>query len=226
MNVQANVVGEGRIFLQPIAAPSILGLFGFAGATFMVGTYLAGWYGGANALLYIFPFALTFGGIAQFTAGMWCYKARDGIGTAMHGLWGSFWLAYGFMYALFAAGILPKPVGASVPLAYWFIVLCVITFSGAWASLWKNKGLFCVLATLSLASAIMAAYEYSGVDGLKYTAGWIFFFSALIAWYTATAMLLESAAGKTVLSLGMTRHAEVAPDVDYGVGEPGVKHGQ
>src|SRR5881398_446818 len=26
-----------RVFLQPIAAPSILGLFGFAGATFIVG---------------------------------------------------------------------------------------------------------------------------------------------------------------------------------------------
>jgi succinate-acetate transporter protein len=33
-----------RIFLQPIAAPSILGLYGFAGATFIVATYLAGWY--------------------------------------------------------------------------------------------------------------------------------------------------------------------------------------
>ncbi|HET8554107.1 MAG TPA: GPR1/FUN34/YaaH family transporter, partial [Rhodanobacteraceae bacterium] len=116
MNVRDTVEAEGRIFLQPIAAPSILGLFGFSGATFMVGTYLAGWYGGPDTVLYLFPFALTFGGLAQFTAGMWCYKARDGIGTAMHGLWGSFWLAYGLMYALFAAGVLVKPLGASVPL--------------------------------------------------------------------------------------------------------------
>src|SRR3954471_3318304 len=35
-----------RVFLQPIAAPSILGLFGFAAATFMVAANLAGWYGG------------------------------------------------------------------------------------------------------------------------------------------------------------------------------------
>ena len=34
-----------RIFLQPIAAPSILGLFGFAGATFVVASNLAGWWG-------------------------------------------------------------------------------------------------------------------------------------------------------------------------------------
>jgi hypothetical protein len=30
-----------RIFLQPITAPSILGLYGFAGATFMVAAHMA-----------------------------------------------------------------------------------------------------------------------------------------------------------------------------------------
>ena len=32
-----------RIYLQPIVAPSILGLYGFAGATFMVAANFAGW---------------------------------------------------------------------------------------------------------------------------------------------------------------------------------------
>src|SRR5919198_1326377 len=34
-----------RVVLQPVAAPSILGLYGFAGATFIVAANLAGWYG-------------------------------------------------------------------------------------------------------------------------------------------------------------------------------------
>ena len=34
-----------RVVLSPIAAPSVLGLFGFAGATFIVAANLAGWYG-------------------------------------------------------------------------------------------------------------------------------------------------------------------------------------
>lgn len=226
MDAPDTVNAGGRVFLQPLAAPSILGLFGFSGATFMVGTWLAGWYGNANAVMYVFPFALTFGGIAQFTAGMWCYKARDGVGTAMHGLWGSFWLAYGLMHGLFAAGVLTKPAGPSIPLAYWFIVLCVITFSGAWASIWKNMALFGVLATLSLASGCMAAYQYSGITDLKYVAGWIFFVSALIAWYTATAMMLEGSTGRAVLPLGKSSHEREAAAVNYGDGEPGIKHGQ
>src|SRR3954466_6360031 len=79
-----------RVFLQPIAAPSVLGLFGFAGATFIVAANMAGWYGGATSGRFLFPFAATFGGLAQFAAGMWAFRARDAVATAMHGMWGSF----------------------------------------------------------------------------------------------------------------------------------------
>ena len=34
-----------RVGLQPIAAPSVLGWFAFAGATFIVAAWMAGWYG-------------------------------------------------------------------------------------------------------------------------------------------------------------------------------------
>src|ERR687884_1191294 len=74
-----------RVYLQPIAAPSVLGLFGFAGATFVVAAHMAAWYGNASTPGYLFPFAAMFGGLAQFLAGMWAYRARDGVATAMHG---------------------------------------------------------------------------------------------------------------------------------------------
>src|ERR671936_691551 len=70
-----------RVFLQPIAAPSILGLAGFAGATFIVASNLAGWWGTPSSPLALAPFAAMFGGLAQFLAGMWAYKARDAIAT-------------------------------------------------------------------------------------------------------------------------------------------------
>ena len=92
-----------RVFLQPIAAPSILGLFGFAGATFIVASNLAGWWGTPNSGLVLAPFAAMFGGLAQFLAGMWAYRARDAVATAMHGTWGAFWLAYGILNVLIAA---------------------------------------------------------------------------------------------------------------------------
>jgi succinate-acetate transporter protein len=56
----------------------------------MVAGNLAGWYGDNNSSIYFAPFAAVFGGVAQFLAGMWAYKARETLATAMHGMWGSF----------------------------------------------------------------------------------------------------------------------------------------
>src|SRR4051812_32014253 len=112
-----------RVYLQPIAAPSILGLFGFAAATFIVAANLAGGYGNATPPGYLFPFALTFGGIAQFAAGMWAYKARDGVATAMHGMWGSFWIAYGILQLLLATHVLATGGTLDSALGFWFFAL-------------------------------------------------------------------------------------------------------
>src|ERR671931_1190449 len=98
-----------RVVLQPIAAPSILGLAGFAGATFVVASNLAGWWGTPSSPLALAPFAAMFGGLAQFMAGMWAYKARDAIATLAHGTWGSFWLAYGLLNILLAVGAIVIP---------------------------------------------------------------------------------------------------------------------
>lgn len=107
-----------RVVLQPIAAPSILGLFGFAVATFMVTAYLVGWYGSASPPSLIFPFATAAGGIAQGVAAIWAYRARDGLATAVHGIWAAFWLGYGLLNLLIALQVLPAahrrdPDGAS-----------------------------------------------------------------------------------------------------------------
>src|SRR5919204_6080994 len=84
-----------RVFLQPIAAPSILGLFGFAGATFIVAANVAGWYGDhATTPLVLAPFAAVFGGIAQFMAGVWGYPAPHARPPPMRGMWGAFLIAY------------------------------------------------------------------------------------------------------------------------------------
>src|SRR5690348_5661352 len=144
-----------RVFLQPIAAPSVLGLFGFAGATFIVAANLAAWYGNASTPGYLFPFALTFGGIAQFAAGMWSYKARDGVATAMHGMWGSFWIAYGILQLLLATHVLTTGGTLDSALGFWFFALAALTFSGAVGALLEgNGGLVVVLSTLAAGSAV------------------------------------------------------------------------
>jgi succinate-acetate transporter protein len=223
---------QTRVFLQPIAAPSILGLFGFAGATFMVAANMAGWFGNAESGIYIFPFAATFGGLAQFVAGLWSYRARDGIATAMHGMWGAFWLAYGILWGLRAVGDLTIPSGAFPAFGYWFLVLAAITACGAIAAAFENLGLFAVLTTLAVGAAFAAIHFLTGVDGWKEAGGWVLLVSSWLAIYTAAAMMLEGAAGRVLLPLGHLNKRANTPGrqehlpLEFELGEPGVRHGQ
>jgi succinate-acetate transporter protein len=220
-----------RVYLQPIAAPSVLGLFGFAGATFIVAANLAGWYGGTHSAQYLFPFAAAFGGVAQFAAGMWAFRARDALATAMHGMWGAFWLAYGVLQLLGAIGVLALPSGAFPELGYWFLALAVITGFGTFAALAENLGLAAVLGTLGAGAAFAAVFFLTGSDTWKTVAGWVLLASSFIATYTAGAMMIASTWGRTVLPLGERRGTNISRGraidaLQYELGEPGVKQGQ
>lgn len=227
MPYETTEITPARIYLQPVAAPSILGLFGFAAATFMFAAHMAGWYGTAASGLYLAPFALILGGIAQFLAGMWAFKARDGLATAFHGVWGSFWIAYSVLYFMFARMGTAFPAGAFPELGFWFLVIAAITWVCAWASLGENMATFLVLASLGLGSTLEAIARLSGnMGGLHIAAGYVLIISSLIAFYTATAMMLAETFGRTVLSLGKAQEGAVAPVVSLGAGEPGVVRGQ
>jgi uncharacterized protein len=215
-----------RIYLQPIAAPSILGLYGFAGATFMVAAHMAHWFGTVQTDLYLAPLAALFGGLAQFTAGMWGFKARDGVATAMHGMWGSFWIAWGLLQFAFLEGKLIEPTGAFPALGYWFIILAAITWMGTWAAAAESKVVAAVLGFLAAGSTVAAIAELAGSGGGMILAGYLFIISAILAWYVASALMLENAYKRPVLSLGKPRQAREAPVVMPGRGEPGVIRGQ
>jgi uncharacterized protein len=222
-----------RVFLQPIAAPSVLGLYGFAGATFIVAAHMAGWYGSDRSALYLFPFAAMFGGLAQFLAGMWAYRARDAVATAMHGTWGAFWLAYGVLNLLFATKVLVEPKPEFTELGFWFLVLGAITLAGMLGALLEgNLGVGAVLATLGAGSAFAAIAFLTGGSGWEKLAGWVFIASAILAWYVASAMMLAAAAGRVVLPLAKASAASNVPGrsprraIELEWAEPGVKMGQ
>ncbi|MER7890534.1 GPR1/FUN34/YaaH family transporter [Micromonospora sp. NPDC094482] len=221
---------HAQISLQPVAPPSILGLFGFAAATFVVATNLAGWYGDTNTPSFLFPFAAFTGGLAQFLAGMWAYRARDGLATAMHGMWGAFWLAYGVLFLLVALGALTPPT-PFVALGYWFIALAAITWSGAVAALAKNLSLALTLIALAAGATAQAIGQLADISGWRTLGAYFFIASAVVAWYTATAMMLEATYGRAVLPLGMLRApsrpgAQPPQAIQFVSGEPGIKIGQ
>lgn len=223
-----------RVFLQPIAAPSILGLAGFAGATFIVASNLAGWWGTPDSPLVLAPFAAMFGGLAQFLAGMWAYKARDAIATLAHGTWGSFWLAYLILNILVATGKVtePTPWFHNPEVGFWFFALAITTGIAAFAAVAESLGLVAVLTTLAGGSGILAGAFIYGSHLWVEVAGWVFVFSAGFAWYMVAAMLLAYAAGRTILPTFKYQRAANVPGrqpvrpIEVEWAEPGVKMGQ
>jgi succinate-acetate transporter protein len=224
-----------RVMLQPFAAPSVLGLYGFAAATFMVALHLTGVYGGAKTNGELWPFAAMFGGVAQFLAGMWAYRVRDTIATAMHGMWGAFWIAFGIFNVLVMWGKLPDHPAGSVSdpaFAMWFWTLAAITAAGALAAIAESFGLFAVLGALAAGSVFLAIGLSAGSTGWVKLAGWVLVASAILAYYVATAIMLLSSAGKVILPLGKRKKNANIPGeqpvkpIQLEWAEPGVKKGQ
>jgi hypothetical protein len=222
------------VFLTPIAAPSIMGLFGFMIATLMLGAWQAGWYGSAATPLLIWPFALVAGGVLQSAAAVASFRARDGVAVAVHTAWGSFWIAWGILELLVATHVMPAiPLGIASPsFAFWFIALTLVTSFGALGALAQNLALFVTLATLAAGSALTAAGFYAGSLATDRAGGWLFVVSAAAAWLTAGAMVLEHAFGRTIIPLG-TRPAranipgtKATDPIAYPAGMPGVRAGQ
>jgi succinate-acetate transporter protein len=223
-----------RVFLQPIAAPSILGLAGFARATFIVASNLAGWWGTSSSPLVLAPFAAMFGGLAQFMAGMWACRARDAIATLAHGTWGSFWLAYLILDVLVGTHVIaqPTPWYHDPEVGFWFFALAITTGIACLAAFTESLGLVAVLGTLAAGSGILAGAFIYGSHTWTQVAGWVFVFSAGFASYMVAAMLLLAASGRTILptfkvngDANVPGHRPVEP-IQLEWAEPGVKMGQ
>jgi uncharacterized protein len=227
-------MARSRVFLTPIAAPSIMGLFGFMIATVMLGAWQAGWFGTGATPLIIWPLALFAGGLLQTIAAVASFRARDGVALAAHTTWGAFWFAWGILQALVAGHILPAiALGSSnASFAIWFVPLALVTFWAALGALAENLWLFITLATLTAASAVTAAGFFAGSLAATQAGGWLFVIAGAAAWLTAGGMVLEHAYGRTVIPMGRWSRKGNMPGamdrdpIEYRSGMPGVKVGQ
>lgn len=115
---------------------------------------------------------------------------------------------------------------------FWFISLTVITVSAALGAMGRNIAVSLTLWTLAAGSALTAAGFIAGNLGLDRAGGCLFVISAGIAWYTATAMVMEGGFGRTILPLGSCKAEGNVPGrvasrpIQYAGGMPGARLGQ
>lgn len=216
---------QARIFLQPLAAPAVLGYFALASALIVYGSWFAGGWGTEADSGAFFPFLLLFGGAGQLGAALWSYRARAAMAAALHGSWAAFWLGIGLVYLLATTHTITVPARGDhwASLGQWLIYMSVVTWTTAFAALARSPIGFLAQAILGTASAIAAAALLTASPGWEEVAGWLLVASAASCFYAGAALMLDAVYGMRALPL-LRRGA--ADPVEYARGDPGVKVGQ
>jgi uncharacterized protein len=194
--------------VNPVADPAPLGLAGFALTTFLLSAKNAGWMGSATGSAWL-GFAFAYGGLAQFCAGMWEFRNRNVFGATAFGTYGGFWIGLGFWVILVAEHAPPAGVTAKVYMAQtgkdlgW--ILLAFAIFNTYMMLWStqvNAAVFGVFFTLEVTEILLFVGAFANNSGIGKTAGYIGVLTALVAWYTSSAGVINGMKGRPVVPVG------------------------
>jgi succinate-acetate transporter protein len=186
-----------------VADPAPLGLGAFALTTFILSAHNA--LGGVVApLLAFFGFAIFYGGLAQFMAGMHEFKNRNAFGATAFTTYGAFWMGLATFVALVLMG---KVKETEIAISLGWILLAFAIFN-TYMLFWStriNVAVFLVFLTLEVTEILLFIGNFKAEaagTGLVALGGWIGILTALVAWYTSAALLVNSMAGRSILPVG------------------------
>jgi len=237
-------VVQTRVFLQPIAPPQPLGLWGFSIGTFLIGSYLAGWYGTSGSLSILAPFVFFAGGLLQLIACWQGFRARCAYSTVAFGIWSALFFAFALLWFFVMMGLINPVLGTYKEFAIWWVPLIVLSLMLTGAALLENLGIMVVYLMVSIASILMAASYFWHYDNdcasrnsdnnhdndctdhgrrLRKAAGYFFVFAAAAAMYTGLWFLLSFMSGRDLIPNKRFKWAEKRPRIHGGENEPGVK---
>ena len=191
----------------PAADPAALGLAGFALTTFLLSGHNASFI---PDLIWV-GFALFYGGLAQFCAGMWEFRNRNVFGATAFSTYGGFWMGIGIFVVLatttgFLSGY--KSNDISNALAWFILSFAIFNTYMLIGSMRVNMAVFLVFLTLEITEILLAIgnFNSSHTDGKHlwwvHAGGWVGIVTAAVAWYTSAAVVWNNQAGRVVLPVG------------------------
>jgi succinate-acetate transporter protein len=174
------------------ANPAVVGLMGFALTTMATGLHNVGYWGAGPTL----ALSLAFGGTAQFIAGIVDLRKGSIFGGSAFMSYGAFWWAV--FVILFVQPKLGLAAGPHEELGF-FLMWTLFTLSFCLAV--KKAGTFLsVLFWLLLIAFLLLDGVTLGIVS-PVLAGWEIFVVGLVAWYVATATLVNTMFARKVLPL-------------------------
>ncbi len=197
----------GRLAGWTPADPGPLGLAGFAGTTFVLSLVNAGLVGSGNAvggglLPLVAGLALAYGGIAQFAAGIWEFRAGNTFGAVAFCSYGAFWISFYFVVHA-AASVAPTEIFSGLGLYLWmwgifttYMFIASLRTSGAVALVFLLLAITFIL--LGIGNSALAGTTNVTNTTIK-IGGYVGIATALAAWYASFAAVINSTFGRVVL---------------------------
>lgn len=192
-------VTETKIIMSD---PTALGVFGLSMVTFVAASQKMGWTTGS---IYMIPWALFLGSIAQIWASTIDFKKNNYFGSIVLGAYGLFWAAVAMHWAigngLFGAVDPAKADPKQLAFAcfgYFFFSLFIMV-----AAFEANK-LFAVILVLINILLPSLGLSILGINPGLFSplAAWSELLISLLGFYTAGAIFLNSYFGRTLVPLG------------------------
>ena len=171
-----------------VANPAPLGLAGFALTTMLLSAVNAGLLKGSDVWV---AYALFYGGIAQFAAGMWEFKAKNTFGATAFSTYGAFWLGTAF-YVWFWAG---KATDVHMDLAWMELGFTIFTGYMMLNSFkLNNPPVMYVFVALFITFLVLCIGQFTGMATMTTVGGWVGLITAALAWYASYAGVAKSLA--------------------------------
>jgi uncharacterized protein len=178
-----------------IADPAPLGLAAFALTTFLLSAVNAGWAKNTSGLDWL-GYAFAYGGLCQLLAGMWEFKNRNVFGSTAFSTYGGFWIGTGLWVLLAHATATDKDLGW-ILLAFAIFNTYMLLFSTQ-----VNTAVFLVFLTLELTEIFLFIGSLAGNSNITKIGGYVGVVTALVAWYTSSAGVINGMKGKQVFPVG------------------------
>ena len=197
-NSSPTSVTETRIIMSD---PTALGVFGLSMVTFVAASQKMGWTSGSA---YLIPWALFLGSIAQVWASTIDFKKNNYFGAIVLGAYGLFWIAVAMHWAI-SLGWLgavgdkadPRQLGVAC-IGYFIFSLFVMV-----AAFEANKVFAAILLMINVLLPSLALSLF-GINAPFFStvAAYAELAVALLGFYCAGAVFLNSYFGRTLLPLG------------------------
>jgi succinate-acetate transporter protein len=182
-----------------LADPGPLGLAAFAMTTFVLSCVNSNLIP-ATVEATVFGLAFFYGGLVQLLAGMWEFARGNTFGAVAFSSYGAFWLSFWYLAShpeLLAAAKGDAHKGIGTYLLGWTIFTAFMTIG----TLRLNGALIGVFSALTITFALLTLGEYFESSNITKAGGYFGLLTALLAWYTAAAGVINVTEKRVLLPL-------------------------